>query len=321
MASTRLVLSVTLVSLLCLSWLQTLDVSTRGSSDVRKASQAPLVLSFDNILFVNIRKSGGIEFKSNFPFGSTKKPNASTLSSVITGRLHTKESIPKDAIEKADAYLYNLRHPIDRVISWYLREHPSSCLDDIKTRLACETARDITADPRGYAARFFQKCFPTENLLPLAFDSTYNMSQMCRNLARQVLNNEVKGPGFKETPFHYDVRYYANKTIDSHPNKTVLVVRSESILADLLDLERKVGGNGTFKVKESFHDRVTNDELTDCCAPLCFAMREEVRAYRRLLDLAVNIDEASKEATVVSAAQYCGFPSWVEMEEQMTKRE
>jgi hypothetical protein len=205
-------------------------------------------------------------------------------------------------------------------MSWYLYEHPSSCVNDIETRYACKAAKDVTTNPKGYAARFFQKCFPTQNLLPLAFDSTSNMGQECRNLARKVLKDRVKGPGFKETPFYYDLRYYARKTIDSYPNKTVLVVRSESIFADLQDLERKVGGNGTFPVKETFHDRVASDEFTDYYGPLCFAMHEEMHAYRRLLKLAVNLDEASKEATMANAAQRCGFPSWIEMEEQMTSK-
>jgi len=322
-ARVRVLPAMSLVSLACFCWLHSLDFSTLDTAQIdwktRHKVQSRPVLSFNNILFVNIRKSGGSEIKAGFrAFTSKRKMINSTLSNRVTASLHTnEESKPKGAIKTVDAYLYNLRHPIDRMLAWYLYEHPASCLNERETPLACKAAKDVTAKPKGDASIFFRKCFPTQDYLPLAF--TDRISRKCTKLAQQVIENNVKGPGFRQTPFHYDIRYYANKTIDQHPNKTVLVVRSESIFEDLYDLELKLGGNGTFQAKKNYHDRVASDELTHYYGPLCCVIQKEMFAYRRLLMLSANLDDATKETTIARAANRCGFSSWSEMEQQFQR--
>lgn len=142
------------------------------------------------------------------------------------------------------------------------------------------------------------------------------MSKSCKRLDQDVLHDKVKGPGFKQAPFHYNLQYYANKTIDLYPEKTVLVLRSESIRDDLHHLEHLVGGNGTFVVHPGYHEAVLQKEefISNDYGPLCRALLPEMQVYHGLLNLAANLDETTKEATVKNAAQRCGFSSWRNME-------
>jgi hypothetical protein len=218
-----------------------------------------------------------------------------------------------------DAYLYNLRHPIDRLLSWYLFEKPSSCISKDTTKKACEAREDVIKHKHGYAAQFYVDCFPSQEYLSYAF--TDHMSKHCNMLFGRVINNEPGfRAGFREKPFKFDLRYYTNKTIDQYPNKTVLIIRSQIIFQDLQDLEVLMGGNGTFRIKETFHDHLSSDELRRNYGLLCRKMREELYEYRRLIQLAANLDEATKQATIDGAANRCGFSSWKQMEQTMKNK-
>lgn len=316
--------AITLVSMLFLSRLHTLDFSIGGNLvSVSSKTNPVLSSSIDNIMFVNIRKSGGTEIKSGFQCFN-KQPRKilnSTLANKIKACIHTRVDTTLEGalIPTVDAFLYNLRHPLDRMLAWYFYEHPAFCISKQQTQKACQAAQDVARHKEGFASQFFVTCFPSPHNLSVAF--TNRMSKKCNKLIHQVIGNKVKGCGFRETPFRYDIRYYTNKTIVQYPNKSVLVVRSQVIFEDLHDLELQLGGNGTFKIKETFHDKVLSDELTRHYGPLCWAMRKELYEYRRLLQLSVNLDPATKEATIASAANRCGFSSWNEMEQEFkTKR-
>ena len=318
---TRIVPVIALVSLLFLSWLHSLDPSIQSLrtdtllKDPMTQHQSP-ELSFSNILFVDVRKSGGKEIKRNFEVVCENSweectPD-STLSDKVKGYLHTKECRPKGAIEAAEAYLYNLRHPIDRIMSWYQFERPDACMNTEETRKACSTAHEIELHPQGETALFFETCFPSKHLLPLAFNDAGDLSHECTELARQVVEGRMDGPGFRQTPFQFDMRYYASKTIDRYPDKNVLVIRSEYVWDDLNDLDLKLGGTGSFHAREGNEEYHTSKDAADYRS-LCCMLQEEMRTYRRLLELAVNIDGKSKETTIMSAAKRCGFSSWDKM--------
>lgn len=312
------------VSILSLSWLETLDIPVPQRDAVVKvtrASNSPL--PFSNILFVDIRKSGGKEIKHNFPVACSHDddvecggPPNSALSDSIRGYMHVKDVQPPDALQQANAFLYNLRHPVDRMFAWYQMERPEACVDKQTTWKACVTAKECKSNPHGETALFYETCFPTQDLLPLALDDgSSKISSECKALFRRVMDGKVTGPGFQQTPFQFDMRYYADKTIDLHPETNVLLLRSEHLWSDINALEKQLGGNATFHSldnSEEYH--APNDEAT--YGPFCCAMMEELSTYRRLLNLAVNLDTKSKETTLTEASKRCGFDSWKEMEKQ-----
>lgn len=243
----------------------------------------------------------------------------STISRLTTGYLHTKGPQPSQAaLHEADAFLYNLRHPIDRVVAWHHFEHPYSCVDDNVTFNACRTMEIVDEFPGGLVGQFYIDCFPTPDLLPLAFANNDTlMTPECIKLAHKVFNDETPHVyGFTQTPFKFDLRYFTKVTIDVYPHtKSVLVLRSESLWDDLNDLERQLGGGRTF---DSVEDQNMETDMringTDY-GPVCCKMIDEMRAYRRLLLLSVNLDGPSKEETLATAVEKCQFSSWREMEE------
>ena len=203
------------------------------------------------------------------------------------------------------------------MITWYQLEHPHSCLD--KHDVACKTQKNIKHNPNGTALLFFHDCFPNLTQLPLAFSregrDILNKTR-CIDLAYKAIQGRI----VDEKVFRYmqyNTNYYYTKTIDTYPSKGVLVARTESLWDDIQGIDLGLGGNGSFGVwNDKSHG--SNDTLplsVGDSALLCCAMQEEMHAFRRLLDRAVNLDEASKQATISSAAQRCGFPLWNEMVE------
>ena len=205
--------------------------------------------SFNYITFLDVRKSRGKHVKRQLQIfcgnNCTTTTHTSRLSQQVKGYRHVKSPIPLDALQQADAYLYNVRHPIDRILAWYQYEHPSRCNHDSKdTRKACSTWRDIQEHSNGNAAQFFVTCFPTAPLFVLAFttnNTTSRVSHACTKLAHHVLQNQVTGPGFSQAPFGFPLQQYTRPTIDEYPHKRVLVVRSESIWTDLARIGTKIG--------------------------------------------------------------------------------
>ena len=292
------------------------------------------MLPFEQILWAHVGKAGGNSFrpvlraycesnKKKIDEECSEAPD-SMLSYLVNGFLHDADVRPPGAIEEADAYLYNLRHPVDRMISWYYYEHPGSCLHNRETKVACGTAKEIAAKPDGRAARFYKNCFPTQDLLPLAFSPSGRnvLNHSCADLARKAIEGRIDGTGFKH--IWYNINYYTERTIQKYPGKGVLVVRTESLWDDLKDLDLKLGGFGSFGSLEGTKDthgseqyHKINDTLPAAGYQLlCCAMQEEMHTYRRLLDRAVNLDEAAKIFSTTSAARRCGFSSWNDMVDQ-----
>lgn len=291
------------------------------------------VFPFQNIFWAHVGKAGGNTIrvllraycesdKTVIADQCTVAPD-SMISYLIKGFIHSKDVYPATySIKEADAYLYNLRHPVDRMLSWYHYEHPDSCMNNQETILACKSAKESTKYPGGVTARFYRECFPTQDRLSLPFRQSDKslMSDNCTDLARKAIDGRlIDERGFKH--ISYNMRYYYNKTIKEFPSKAVLVVRTENLWDDLKDLDLKLDGYGSFGGLEGSKDshgseqyRNTNNTLSSQdFTQLCCALQDEMHIYRRLLERSVNLDEASKNATITGAARRCGFSSWNEM--------
>lgn len=312
----------TLAFIILLIRLHTLEFSISPLLGTKTSDAILQQLSFNYITFIDVRKSRGRHIKRQFEILCGDACNAtfsSRLSQQTKGYIHVKSPIPLDAMEQADAYLYNVRHPVDRILAWYQYEHPSRCnYSTTGGHKACSTIEDIQEYPDGNAALCYNSCFPTSNLLPLAFTNSTRVSHECKHFAHRLVQNQVSGPGFSHVPFGFNLQYYTRKTIDIHPAKSVLVVRSESIWNDLQDLEIQLGGNRKAFVPvhdEDDEDDVVVDAATNY-APLCCAVWNEMQTYRRLLKLAVNLNSKEKVDTLLHAVHHCRFSSWVDMEQQ-----
>lgn len=259
--------------------------------------------------------------KTHLPEECNNMPE-SELGNRVTGHMHDWKFLgdPKDA----DAFLFNLRHPVDRMISWYNYEHPDSCMDDKRTERACETAQDIEDYPGCKAEMFYRQCFPMQESLPLLalamnHTDTQQLSHNCSKLARKVIRGKIFERGFKH--MYYNMHHYTVETIDEYPDKEVVVVRTESLWKDVKDLDIMLGGKGTFGEIEGTRDshgsehykRSNTTFSTSDYGLLCCALSNEMDLYRRLVELAVNLNTAAKQHTIASTTRKCGFSTWDEM--------
>jgi len=327
---------IALVSIVAFIWLQYLDVSSHSFTQVAEEPYSThdvpslMSLSLHNILFVHIGKAGGNTFRVIFKgYCSSDRlhiPDAcdhipeSALADRVSGYAHDENY--HASVDEADAFLYNLRHPVDRMISWYNYEHPKSCMHNRQTKRACATARHIKKHPGGSSAKFFNDCFPTQEHLPLLASKSAGsdtVSQACSDLAKEVIAGERYGKGFKH--MYYNMEHYTNRTIDKYPDKSVLVVRTESLWDDIKELDIMLGGKGTFGGIEGTRDSHGSEKYKKSNGTLsvteygilCCAIEREMNIYRHLLELAVNFDDKATKDTITRTANKCGFSSWDEM--------
>jgi hypothetical protein len=271
--------------------------------------------------------------KHTVPTDCAKASQTSMLSYRIRGILDQDDTISKTNVTlgEADAFLYNLRHPLDRLLSWYQSAHPQSC--NKHNISSCKTKRRIQRNPNGMEALFF-KCFPKITQLPLAVSTPAGRKRLNKTSCIDLAYKAIQGRITDEKTFldmQYNTNYYFTRTIETYPSKGVLVARTESLWDDLNDIDLRLGGNGTFGLvnKESNElPDIQNGQRSDTLplsvgdsASLCCAMQQELHAFRRLLDRAVNLNEASKQATISNAAQRCGFSLWDEMVEYCKSNE
>lgn len=95
-----------------------------------------------SIVFVHIGKAGGETIKAALEVGCAVKKNKlarkqcktslqhSALSDQVKGYFHCFRVLPKENVinqTTTTSYLYNIRHPVHRIVSWYRYIHPSHC--------------------------------------------------------------------------------------------------------------------------------------------------------------------------------------------------
>lgn len=120
---------------------------------VETSAGATLLTNFTRrILFVHVGKSGGETIKQVLAAGCSVMRNAkrrkdcltglpnSVISDQVEGYFHCFSVQPRNMEANATSFLFNLRHPVDRVISWYKYVHPHNCHPDVDSGSpACST--------------------------------------------------------------------------------------------------------------------------------------------------------------------------------------
>jgi len=295
---------------------ETSDALEKSQDDGRLIS--PLmndtVLQNRSIWFVHIGKSGGETIKSVLEIGCRSRRNqkrrqicyqtlpSNRLSDAVIGYTHcfghaaSRRSLPwhqpqstsqKDNIvnlPKFTSFLYNLRHPVDRVASWYDYVNPHHCRMltahslTAPTRESCHALKMLNEQPDSWIALFFGVCFPTfaawvesvynftvqETTIStpsssMASSSNVNSESSCQHLAI----NSLQGRGMKleEIPLAAHLIANLRANINQFPFKPsereVLVIRTEHLWDDLKHLDVIVGGTGnSFGVYEG--QRITH---------------------------------------------------------------
>jgi hypothetical protein len=242
------------------------------------------------------------------------------------------------ATMKANCLLFNIRHPVDRVVSWYNQVNPKNCkVGQSNSSPACASIKQIRKDSDGWVASFFERCFPTIELLAESFaiqtktsiestkrtDVNANSNQTsCNDLAYELLQSGEENKNGIAADAACNFRYYHNKTLKQHPNKEVWVVRSEHVLEDLNALEVLLGGvegqynleyaaNLTRPVAQYMQKQSVSERVTKL---LCCALRDEFVVVNDVLHRAANFNNVLKYQVWSETLDECGFTSWADFQ-------
>jgi hypothetical protein len=307
-----------------------------------------------NILFVHVGKAGGETIKSILSAGCHSRNNKrrkaeclrqlpnSTISDTIQSYFHCL-SMPSGAAEYSTSYLYNLRHPVDRTISWYHYIDPQNCRREDPKSPSCGTAWAISQNPRnGWEAEFFGRCFPTVedwaqalamptpatttvSSLPMAISNSSSSNHTdCSELAWSSLagNIDIAKHGVA-AHMVFNFHYYTKKTIGKFPSKEVLVIRTENLWQDLGDLDRLLGGDGAFghlygsSVTHGSENHKNRRSISEAGVKLlCCALQDELNIFRDLVNRATNLNDETKQESSLKAVTRCGAESWEDLEKQ-----
>jgi Sulfotransferase family len=254
---------------------------------------------YRKIFFVHIGKAGGETIKQILAVGCQSMLNRrrrsncfqqvppSNLSNHVYGyyhcyQLHTRKGFRKAQTNNAtlfNTYLFNLRHPVERIQSWYNYVHPKHCIrknniqDMInpsvdtmsqielngassmtkkrrrrskQVGLSCEAHRQSIDDPAGFVAMFFHKCFPTLDDWANAIQNAQNGSKrspwsaQCLQLALDSIQGNLdRHEATIATHLMANYEHYMNRTIRQHPEKDVMVVRIHHLWTDLQYIDRR----------------------------------------------------------------------------------
>jgi hypothetical protein len=238
------------------------------------------------------------------------------------------------ATAKANCLLFNVRHPVDRVASWYKYVHPDNCEGNNKWHLACAGKKQIEKDPDGLVASFFERCFPTIEDLAESFaiqttieiktaDANSNQTS-CNDLAYELFQSGKQNGNAIFIDMASNFRYYHNKTLRKYPEKEVWALRSDHVLEDLNALEVLLGGEdgqygleyaanltspfANFMQKQTLSGKVTK--------LLCCALRDEFVVVNDVLHRAANFDNVMKYQAWSETLNRCGFGSWADFQNE-----
>lgn len=272
------------------------------------------------VYFIHVGKAGGMTLRQYLPiplaekkrelicwrkhdknqtnpdhcFGSSNNSNHSVLTKKIRGHFHIGSSFFSEdekqfLMERTDTFLYNLRNPIDRIVSAFYYHQNQSIPYPL------------------------YDCFGT--IQELLQHSKTTKNDECTSLAKQVLIGNSSAGG---SHFPYNYQYYESKTILQRPDHLVAGIRTEHLWQDARELDLLLGGTGQLEGygKRYSHYQHTS-EATDISAAmaaiartpfLCCILADEIASYQSLLLRAINLSPAQKQVSLEQVLTRCGIP-------------
>mmetsp|Transcript_36318 Transcript_36318/g.72294 ORF Transcript_36318/g.72294 Transcript_36318/m.72294 type:complete len:352 (+) Transcript_36318:94-1149(+) len=279
-----------------------------------------------SILFVHVGKTGGETIQWRMKLSCKLRRSVamkeecfqhftgeeSMLSRATIGHLHCNKLRPKESLAHSTAFLFSLRHPVDRIVSWFQYMHPANCVPNIPSG-AC----NLKKDNNPWGIKFYQTCFPDINDLGRSIvKPTTNGSIDCSDLGIETVQGN--GPEGPSNHMHYNYFYYFNRTLHQYPNRIILAVRQERLWEDLRSVEKFLGGDAQRPFQdqgptithgsEKFRYRASLDP--DLVPPLCCTIIQEVKTYKYLLEEAVNLESSQKSISIMALLKKCQIHNW-----------
>jgi hypothetical protein len=204
-----------------------LSQNHRPEQETTKVEQ---VSAKNRILYVHIGKTGGEYVKAQLKVSCKTRKNkelkrecqdrfqgvpSTQVSQQTVGYLHVDSILyPRNAIPLATHYMYTLRNPLDRVISWYIYNHPSSCDRRDSSSPSCQ----MQERPSGSWGVEFFKCFPTMESFGRALMAAWkpkNDNNKCQQIAWQGIHGQAPDKELNHLLWNYQVSATPNAYVAS----------------------------------------------------------------------------------------------------------
>ena len=282
------------------------------------------------------------------------------LSNETVGVIHCNNPRPAHILKKPESrasittYLWVVRNPIDRVVSWFNYMNPKNCLvkgiKGVDPDAACLLEKSLQRVPHGWGFGFYRVCFQKVEDFAWSLDpslpyekggekvfyndtsasSVFNTTtnDTCSQLAWLGLRGQAHEG--QSNHLHYNYQYYAKAThlIEEGAGKEILAVRTESLWEDLHEIERYIGGEQDFDsndyqdVDHGSNRHWHKSRLSPKGAEiLCCALYQagEIDTYETIINSAKNLDAMARNQTLFSLYSKCGVTTHAEMVEKCSK--
>jgi hypothetical protein len=284
------------------------------------------------------------------PPQSQRPPSSSSSSSVlgkhVLGKIHKNRDwgcMKRNGRQRPElpaVWLFTLRHPLDRIVSWFHYEHlhlnhisetvsnrPAlydDCFDDMN-----DLAQIGLNQAWGYKHDINTNSNSNSNTNPETLserESDPNMSPKCAKRAWNAITGKV---GYEYHNF-YNYRYYkdwVDHVMGPTTNYTILVIRSEHLeedwggLEELYNNHKQKGGStnrtiGVNKGKQQDdyfatvqrHKSNSSSLSPDSYLNLCRALCQEIQIYSYLLKRAINLTPQQLEQSMDELHAKCPPP-------------
>jgi hypothetical protein len=212
----------------------------------------------NRILYVHVGKTGGEFVKAQLQVSCKTRKNrdlkrecqdrfadgvpSTQVSQQTVGYLHVDSILyPRNAIPLATHYMYTLRNPLDRVISWYIYNHPWSCDRRDSSSPSCQ----MEERPSGcWGFRFFQ-CFPTVESFASEIDPSKPNNDKCNQIAWQGIHGQAPDKELNHLLWNYKVSAPANAQLLAFSSFRFVSHSLALFLTCLVLLEQNIGDSSS----------------------------------------------------------------------------
>ena len=266
--------------------------NTRKDANVwrEKLSVLPKEVASDHrVCFVHVGKTAGSTIACYLGFRYECGENVTIppghLPRDTTHLMHTVVDDCKDS--KFEFYLFSLRNPLTRIISWFQYEK-------IK-----EDQKDKYYNTK---ASLFVECYQTLNkLAEEGLDKTGSKKSLCQEHATMAITGKK---GYIAHNF-YNFGFYLDQIA---PDSRIVAMRTEHLTEDWNSVEAVLGGTYKFTmpVQRKNVSRRREDPLSPLAmANLCRALCEEFQVYKSILRRAENLTPEQVALSIAEVQKSC----------------
>lgn len=241
----------------------------------------------DDIEFVHIGRTGGSTSRVNFA-------RTFDQSSLNIGYVHEN----KPNVQKYNKFFITIRNPIDRMVSWFISQHPTN-------------KRYVRQHTQLY------DCFHGINDLVTygleRGDVDYIDLDDCQILARYLMRG-IGSQSHENVHILQNYNYYTSELL-SHPEKKIYVIRREHLMDDWVAAAEDVIIKSNIRVNLSMADNgvpkrknqvVIKKEMSqEGLANACFFLCPEIQLYKKILKRAINLSDRDESSSLEDLAKSC----------------